>query len=41
MAEDGRVMYDRISEKGGHSTEWAHIIKDFLNQAFPGGRHVA
>jgi hypothetical protein len=40
MVEDRKAMYDRFSEKGGHSIEWVHIMKDFLNQAFPGGRHV-
>jgi hypothetical protein len=41
MVEDRRVMYDEFSEKSGHSTEWVQIIKDFLNQAFVGGRCVA
>jgi hypothetical protein len=41
MAKDRRTMYNGFSEKGGHSIEWVPIIKDFLNQAFPGGRHVA
>jgi hypothetical protein len=40
IAKDRRVMYDRFSEKDGHSTEWVQIVKDFLNQAFPGGRCV-
>jgi hypothetical protein len=41
MIEDKRVMYDRFSEKGGNSTEWIQIVKDFLNQVFLGGRRVA
>jgi hypothetical protein len=41
MDEDRRAMYNGLSEKSGHSTEWVRIIKDFLNQAFPGGRRVA
>jgi hypothetical protein len=40
MFEDRRAMYDRFSEKGGHSTKWVQIVKDFLNQVFPGGHHV-
>jgi hypothetical protein len=40
MAEDRRAMYDGFSEKGGHLTEQVQIIKNFLNQAFPGGRRV-
>jgi hypothetical protein len=39
-AEDRRAMYDGFSEKGGHLTEQVQIIKNFLNQAFPGGRRV-
>jgi hypothetical protein len=41
MGEDRRAMYDGFSEKGGHSTDWVQIVKNFLNQAFPGGHHVA
>jgi hypothetical protein len=33
-------MYDEFSKKGGHSTEWVEIVKDFLNQAFAGGHCV-
>jgi hypothetical protein len=31
-------MYDRFSDKGGHSTEWVRITKEFLKLAFAGGR---
>jgi hypothetical protein len=41
MTKDRRAMYDRFSEKSGHSIEWVWIVNDFLNQAFAGGRHVA
>jgi hypothetical protein len=41
MVEDRRAMYNGFSEKGGHSTEWVRVVKDFLNQGFPGGRCVA
>jgi hypothetical protein len=40
MTEDNRAMYNRFSEKGGHSTESVQIIKDFLNQAFAVDHHV-
>jgi hypothetical protein len=41
MADDRRVMYDGFSKKSGHSAEWVRIVKEFLNQAFAGCRHVA
>jgi hypothetical protein len=41
MADDRRVMYDGFSNEIGHSAEWVRIVKEFLNQAFAGGRHVA
>jgi hypothetical protein len=41
MVEDKRAMYNIFSEQSGHSTKWVQIVKDFLNQAFPGGHHVA
>jgi hypothetical protein len=40
MADDRRVMYDGFSKKSGHSAEWVRIVKEFLNQAFAGCRHV-
>jgi hypothetical protein len=41
MADDKRVMHDRFSNKSGHSVELVRIVKEFLNQAFAGCRHVA
>jgi hypothetical protein len=41
MTDDRRVMYNRFSKKSGHSAEWVWIVKEFLNQAFAGCRHVA
>jgi hypothetical protein len=41
MADDRMAMYDGFSKEGGHSTEWVQIVKEFLNQAFAGGRRVA
>jgi hypothetical protein len=41
MVNDRRVIYDRFSVRGAHSTEWVQITKDFLNLAFVGGHHVA
>jgi hypothetical protein len=41
MVGNPRVMYDRFSDKGGHSIEWVGITKNFLNLAFVGGRCVA
>jgi hypothetical protein len=41
MADERRVMYDGFDKKSGHSAEWVQIVKEFLNQAFSGCRHVA
>jgi hypothetical protein len=41
MADDRRAMYNRFIMKSGHSAEWVPIVKEFLNQAFASGRHVA
>jgi hypothetical protein len=41
MVDDRRAMYDGFSDKGGHSTEWVWIIKEFLKVAFAGGHHEA
>jgi hypothetical protein len=34
-------MYNGFSDKGGHSTEWVQITKEFLKLAFVGSRHEA
>jgi hypothetical protein len=41
MADDRRVMYDGFNKKSGHSAKWVQTVKEFLNQAFAGGRRVA
>jgi hypothetical protein len=41
MVDDRRAMYDGFSKKSGHSAECVRIVKEFLNQAFASGRHVA
>jgi hypothetical protein len=41
MVDDRRAMYDRFSKKSGHSAEWILIVKEFLNNFFTDGHHVA
>jgi hypothetical protein len=41
MADNQRVMYNRFSDKGAHSTEWIRITKKFLKLAFAGGHRDA
>jgi hypothetical protein len=41
MIEDGRVMYDRFSDKGAHYAEWFEIAKNCLKLAFAGDRREA
>jgi hypothetical protein len=36
MADNRRVMYDELSNKGAHSAEWFEIAKNFLKLAFAG-----
>jgi hypothetical protein len=37
MVDDQRAMYDQFSDKGGHSTKWVQITKEFLKLAFASG----
>jgi hypothetical protein len=41
MANDRSTMYDGFSKESGHSAEWVQFVKEFLDQAFAGGRRVA
>jgi hypothetical protein len=41
MADDRSTMYDGFSKESGHSAEWVQFVKEFLDQAFAGGRRVA
>jgi hypothetical protein len=41
MADDPRAMYDRLSDKGAHSTEWFEIAKNFLKLDFVVDRREA
>jgi hypothetical protein len=36
-ADERQTMYNGFSDKGGHSTEWVQITKEFLNLAFASG----
>jgi hypothetical protein len=33
MAKDRQVMYDRLGDRGAHSTEWFDVAKNFLKLA--------
>jgi hypothetical protein len=41
MAEDRRVMYNRVSGKGAHSAKWFEVAKNFLKLAFAGDHREA
>jgi hypothetical protein len=41
MAEDQRMMYNRFSDKGAHSTEWFEITNNFMKLVFTGDRREA
>jgi hypothetical protein len=41
MVDDRRMMYDRFSDKGAHSTHWFEIAMNFLKLAFASDRREA